>query len=405
MEPKIDINEYNYLLPDPRIAKYPVENRDESKLLIYKNGEISGTIFKELDKMLPANSLVVFNNTRVVPARLLFRKRSGALIEIFCLEPHLPVEYYRSFSSESQCSWLATVGNAKRWKGEEIDFDTSYNIEALKVNLKASIINKTGDYYLIQFTWSAGYIFSQVMDICGRTPIPPYLKRDSQEIDIERYQTYYAKVKGSVAAPTAGLHFTGTVLDNLDKKGITRDEVCLHVGAGTFLPVKTDDVKEHRMHSEPFSVSRNLIELLLRFRKEQRDIILVGTTTARTVESLYFLGKQCIKNGFPGDVSQWEPYEDSNEVSVTDSLEALINWMDNNKIDNLERRTEVIIVPGYKFNLTDVLITNFHQPKSTLLLLISAFVGKEWRLIYDYALKNDFRFLSYGDSSLLFYTR
>lgn len=402
MEPEIKIQDYNYNLPEEKIAKYPAEQRDHSKILIFENKTISEDKFLNLAGLLPPSSLMIFNNTKVVPARLLFKKESGAHIEVFCLEPHLPSEYNRSFDSRNSCAWVAVVGNIKRWKSGSILFDSAGSKMLDLIELKAEISGKKEDKFVVNFSWKGDYTFSQVMDLCGKVPIPPYLRRESQECDTERYQTTYAKEKGSVAAPTAGLHFTKNVLDQIDKKGIYREEVCLHVGAGTFIPVKSEYIKDHKMHSEPFSITLSLIRKILEAHTDGKHIISVGTTSVRTIESLYYLGIQCIINGEPGDVTQWEPYNTNNRYSVKESLVALIEWMTKREIDTLERRTEIIIVPGFEFKLCNILITNFHQPQSTLLLLISAFVGEEWRDIYKYALESDFRFLSYGDSSLLF---
>jgi S-adenosylmethionine:tRNA ribosyltransferase-isomerase len=402
VEPEIKIEDYNYILPEQKIAKFPVDLRDHSRILIFRDNNISDTKFLNLDELLPESSLMVFNNTKVVPARLIFKKITGAHIEIFCLEPYSPSEYNRSFSAHNSCSWVAVVGNIKRWKEGVVKFDSVGHQDLDNIDLTAVIEGKIDDKYIIKFNWKGDFAFSQVMEMCGKVPIPPYLRRETEESDKERYQTLYAKERGSVAAPTAGLHFTDYVLNRIDEKGIERAEVCLHVGAGTFIPVKSKYVADHRMHSEPFTISFNLIAKILDAHLNKRNIISVGTTSVRTLESLYYLGIQCINNGFPGDISQWEPYEGSYNISVAQSLEALINWMKKENMSILERRTQIIIVPGFKFKLCNILITNFHQPQSTLLLLISAFVGNYWKEIYNYALNNDFRFLSYGDSSILF---
>ncbi|OFX77087.1 MAG: hypothetical protein A2X19_04940 [Bacteroidetes bacterium GWE2_39_28] len=402
MEPEIKIDQFNYILPDEKIAKYPSEQRDHSRILIFKNKTISDSKFLNLPELLPSSSLMIFNNTKVVPARLIFKKATGAHIEIFCLEPHLPSEYNKSFSSIGSCSWIAVIGNIKRWKEGLIYFDTCGNATLDNIELRAELIGIKDDKSIVTFTWSGDYTFSQIMDLCGKVPIPPYLRRDSQECDIERYQTTYAKEKGSVAAPTAGLHFTKQILDKIEELGVEKEEVCLHVGAGTFIPVKTSYIKDHKMHAEPFSVSLSLLKKIRDAHTNGKWIISVGTTSVRTLESLYYLGIQCLELGLPGDVNQWEPYNTSLKPSVRESLNALIKWMESEKRETLERRTEIIIVPGFEFKLCNILITNFHQPQSTLLLLISAFVGDEWRNIYKYALNNNFRFLSYGDSSILF---
>lgn len=404
MEPKIKIQDYSYNLPDERIAKYPLEERDQSKLLVYNKGVIKEEKFRNLCSFLPENSLMVFNNTRVVPARLFFKKPSGAVIEIFCLEPVEPNDYALSFSSTSECSWNVVIGNAKRWKEGDIDFlcDESHEA-AYGLELKAELIYK-GDNNgsVVKFKWKSGISFSEVLDICGRIPIPPYLKRDTESLDLERYQTLYAKIKGSVAAPTAGLHFTQNVLQEIENKGIVRENVCLHVGAGTFVPVKSEFISDHKMHTEPFSVSIGFLERLYNLQDGQK-VIAVGTTSTRCLESLYFLGVQCIKYGKPGAVSQWEPYECEYSYTIKESVGALVGYMKSVGIDTFTARTAIIIVPSYKFRVVDLLVTNFHQPQSTLLLLISAFTGGEkWKDIYTFALDNGFRFLSYGDSSLLF---
>lgn len=403
MEPKIKIQEYSYILPDERIAKYPLEKRDSSKLLIYNNGEISQNIFTSLPSYLPEGSLMVFNNTKVVPARLLFRKETGAVIEIFCLEPVDPMDYALSFASVGCCSWNVVIGNARKWKGGDVYFicDDTHK-EAQNLNLRAELVQK-GDNNgsIVKFKWDGNVSFSEVLDICGRIPIPPYLNRDTEELDLERYQTLYARIKGSVAAPTAGLHFTDNVLQQVRDKGIDTCNVCLHVGAGTFVPVKSEYIADHKMHTEPFEVTKEFL-LKLRDLKEGAKVISVGTTSTRTLESLYFIGVQCIENGEPGAVQQWEPYRKDYNYTLKESVGAIVEYMERNGMEKLVARTGIIIVPSYKFRVVDVLVTNFHQPQSTLLLLISAFIGGDWKSVYNYALDNGFRFLSYGDSSLLF---
>ena len=403
MEPKIKIQEYTYILPDERIAKYPLEKRDASKLLIYNNGEISDERFSNLPSFLPEGSLMVFNNTKVVPARLLFRKETGAVIEIFCLEPVDPKDYALSFASTGSCSWNVVIGNARKWKGGDVYFicDDTHK-EAFSLNLRAELVQK-GDNNgsIVKFKWDGNISFSEVLDICGRIPIPPYLNRDTEELDLERYQTLYARIKGSVAAPTAGLHFTDTVLEQVREKGIDTCNVCLHVGAGTFVPVKSEYIADHKMHTEPFEVTKEFL-LKLRDLKEGAKVISVGTTSTRTLESLYFIGVQCIENGEPGAVQQWEPYKKEYNYTMKESVGAILEYMERNNMEKLVARTGIIIVPSYKFRVVDVLVTNFHQPQSTLLLLISAFIGGNWKSVYNYALENGFRFLSYGDSSLLF---
>ncbi|MBQ2133168.1 MAG: S-adenosylmethionine:tRNA ribosyltransferase-isomerase [Bacteroidales bacterium] len=403
VEPKIKIQEYSYILPDERIAKYPLEKRDSSKLLIYNNGGISQNIFTSLPSYLPEGSLMVFNNTKVVPARLLFRKETGAVIEIFCLEPVDPMDYALSFASVGCCSWNVVIGNARKWKGGDVYFicDDTHK-EAQNLNLRAELVQK-GDNNgsIVKFKWDGNVSFSEVLDICGRIPIPPYLNRDTEELDLERYQTLYARIKGSVAAPTAGLHFTDNVLQQVRDKGIDTCNVCLHVGAGTFVPVKSEYIADHKMHTEPFEVTKEFL-LKLRDLKDGAKVISVGTTSTRTLESLYFIGVQCIENGEPGAVQQWEPYRKDYNYTLKESVGAIVEYMERNGMEKLVARTGIIIVPSYKFRVVDVLVTNFHQPQSTLLLLISAFIGGDWKSVYNYALDNGFRFLSYGDSSLLF---
>lgn len=401
MEPEIKIEDYTYNLPEEKIAKYPLQSRDDSRILIFQNKTISESKFSNLAELLPDDSIMVFNNTKVVPARLFFKKESGAHIEIFCLEPVLPVEYALSFASRDKCRWKCVIGNSKRWKGGKLLYDCADHAELMVYELSAERISSDGDTSVIEFSWKGEETFSRIIELCGKVPIPPYLKRDTEESDIERYQTLYAKFRGSVAAPTAGLHFTERVLNNIDSKGISRLEVSLHVGAGTFQPVKSEYISEHQMHSEPFSVPVDVIRKLAE-KEEYQKIVAVGTTSSRTLESLYYLGIHCINGGEPGNVDQWEPYDGDAGITAKESLNALLSWMELNQLESVEARTRIIIVPSYKFRIVDVLITNFHQPQSTLLLLIGAFAGRNWRDIYNYALEKDFRFLSYGDSSILF---
>ena len=400
MIPEIDIKEYNYDLPDARIAKYPLSERDMSKLLVYKNAEIIEDKFTSIPDHLPEGHLMVFNDTKVVPARLHFQRETGAHIEIFCLEPVLPEEYVSMFAVTDRCRWKCIVGNVKRWKGDTLFL---YNPEASEavasMNLRADLIERNGETSIVEFSWSDGAPFSAVLELCGSVPIPPYLNRDTETIDLERYQTLYAKFRGSVAAPTAGLHFTESVLGRIRTKGIGTGAVCLHVGAGTFLPVKADRVAEHTMHREPFVITRDFLSKLI---SSLGKVIAVGTTSVRTLESLYYIGVSCIESGAPEDVKQWAPYSRTYEYTATEALSALLAYMEKNALESLQIGTSIIIVPGFEFRIVDVLVTNFHQPQSTLLLLISAFVKGDWERIYDYALGHDFRFLSYGDSSLLF---
>jgi len=399
MIPEIHIEDYTYELPSERIAKYPLAERDSSKLLVYKDGVATEDSFRNLPEYIPTKSTMVFNDTKVVPARLFFRKPSGAHIEIFCLEPYEPKEYNSNFDSRTKCSWRCVIGNAKRWKGETLLVDDAGDEELKKLQLKAKLISREDRTGIVSFEWKGGESFSRVLELCGRIPIPPYLNRETEEIDKERYQTLYAHIKGSVAAPTAGLHFTERVLTELKQKGVDMETICLHVGAGTFLPIKSSLIAEHPMHREPFVVSASFIEDL--FARKQK-VVAVGTTSVRTLESLYYVGVSCIEKGHPEDVSQWEPYTTQYTYSTDESLHAILKYLQDNNLTQLKVGTRIIIVPGFKFRLVDAMVTNFHQPKSTLLLLISAFVGGDWRIIYDYALSHDFRFLSYGDSSILF---
>lgn len=400
MIPVIDIKDYNYILPDERIAKYPLSERDSSKLLIYKDGVVSQRKFRDLPEMLPEGSLMVFNDTKVVPARLHFQRETGAHIEIFCLEPVFPQEYVTNFASTDSCRWKCIVGNIKRWKSDTLRIYNPYNDASVaSMGLKADLVERDGETSIVEFTWENGEEFSKVLEVCGSIPIPPYLNRGTEDIDLERYQTTYARFRGSVAAPTAGLHFTKDTLQAIGLKGIDTQTVCLHVGAGTFLPVKSDNVAEHTMHREPFTVTLSFLEKL---RNCSGKVIAVGTTSVRTLESLYYIGVHCIERGVPDDVTQWMPYERDYAYTLTESLDAIISYLNENKLDSLTAGTRIIIVPGYRFKVVNILVTNFHQPQSTLLLLISAFVNGDWHKIYDYALENDFRFLSYGDSSLLF---
>ena len=399
MIPDIRIEDFNYSLPDERIAKYPIERRDRSKLLVYKDGHCTDDIFCNLPGYLPEDSMMVFNDTKVVPARLFFRRDSGAHIEIFCLEPLEPSEYVRAFDAVGRCVWKCVIGNAKRWKDDSaIGFDT-VDPELLGISLKARLLDREGQTGRVEFSWDGGKSFSEVLDLCGKVPIPPYLGRDTEAIDLERYQTTYAHIRGSVAAPTAGLHFTEDTLRAVRERGIEIDNVCLHVGAGTFLPVKSSHVSEHPMHREPFIVERSLLE---RLSRKDCSLTAVGTTSVRTLESLYYAGANCIENGTPCDVGQWDPYTREWPYTTQEAIGALVSYLDRSGLEKLSIGTRIIIVPGFRFRLVDRLVTNFHQPQSTLLLLISAFVGGDWRTIYSHALQNGYRFLSYGDSSLLF---
>lgn len=403
MIPQIRIEEFDYNLPDERIAKYPLEKRDASKLLMYREGKVSEYQFSTLPQLLPEDSIMVFNDTKVVPARLHFQRESGAHIEIFCLEPVSPEEYVSMFAVTDSCRWKCIVGNVKRWKNDTLSLYNPGNArEISEMDLRADLVERCGETSIVEFKWSNGASFSMVLEVCGSVPIPPYLNRETEDVDLERYQTLYARYRGSVAAPTAGLHFTESVLDAIRNRNISTDTVCLHVGAGTFLPVKSSLVSEHTMHREPFVVTLALLERIL---ASEGDVIAVGTTSVRTLESLYYIGVSCIEKGMPCDVGQWDPYSREYEYSTEESIKAIISYLKENGLDELKLGTRIIIVPGFRFRIVDVLVTNFHQPQSTLLLLISAFVDGEWKSIYDYALENGFRFLSYGDSSVLFRKR
>ena len=393
---QINISDYNYELPDERIAKFPLEKRDSSKLLTYTSGAVSTNTFSSLPEILPAGSCLVFNNTRVIQARLEFFKSTGSRIEIFCLEPHMPAAYEQSFSSTESCVWKCMVGNLKKWKGEVLHKQVLVGEEQLV--LQAERLETSGNTSFIKFSWNTGCSFSEILDALGELPIPPYLNRKTQESDKTTYQTVYSKIKGSVAAPTAGLHFTPEVISALHGKGMKTMELTLHVGAGTFQPVKAEEIGGHAMHAEKIEVSREFIENLI---QNLGHIVAVGTTSVRTLESLYYLGVQLHSGDTKLLVNQWEPYEADKVLTSREALEAILNYMHETQSNILYATTQIMIVPGYKFNIVNILITNFHQPKSTLLLLLAAFVGEKWRELYSYALENDYRFLSYGDSSVL----
>lgn len=399
---QIRIEEYDYPLPDERIAKFPLAKRDESKLLLYKDGQVSESVFKHIADYLPAGSLLVYNNTRVIQARLLFQKATGARIEVFCLEPAEPHDYALIFQQTERCSWICLVGNLKKWKDGLLT--KKVTIQGEEVILSAEKKESHGDSHRIEFTWNnPKYTFADLLDAAGVLPIPPYLHRETEKSDLETYQTVYSKIKGSVAAPTAGLHFTPEVLADVDAHGIGREEVTLHVGAGTFKPVKSETIEGHEMHTEFISVRRSSIE---RIQKNLGKIIAVGTTSVRTLESLYYIGVKLASHPDATSeelvVNQWMPYEaENNRIPVAEALQHILDYLDRHQADKLVTATQIIIAPGYEFKIVRGIITNFHQPKSTLLLLISAFVKGNWRTIYDYALSHDFRFLSYGDSSLL----
>ena len=404
IDPKhIRISDFNYNLPDERIAKFPIAQRDHSKLLVYRHGEISDDTFYHLPDYLPEGALMVFNNTKVIQARMHFRKETGALIEVFLLEPADPTDYELMFQLTSHCSWLCLIGNLKKWKEGTLKRD--FTIKGEQLTLTATRRQMVGNSHWVDLEWNnANVTFAEILEEVGELPIPPYLNRNTEESDKTTYQTVYSKIKGSVAAPTAGLHFTEDVLHAIDEKGIDREEVTLHVGAGTFKPVKSEEIEGHEMHTEYICVRRETLEKLI---AHDAKAIAVGTTSVRTLESLYYMG--CRLAGNPDlserelHIDQWEPYEEraGEEIPPVEALKHLLDWLDRNHLPALHSSTQIIIAPGYEYKIVKMLVTNFHQPQSTLLLLVSAFVKGDWHKIYDYALTHDFRFLSYGDSSLL----
>ena len=398
---QISIEDYNYSLPDERIAKFPLPKRDESKLLLYRDGKVSESVFKHITDYLPEGSLMVFNNTRVIQARLLFQRVTGAQIEVFCLDPAAPHDYELIFQQTEACNWICLIGNAKKWK--EPVLSREITVAGQTVRLSAEKVQSYGETHQVRFSWDGGFSFAEVLDAAGELPIPPYLHWKTEESDLKTYQTVYSKIKGSVAAPTAGLHFTPEVLADLDAKGFGREELTLHVGAGTFKPVKSETIEGHEMHTEYISVRRSTIE---RVMQNFGKIIAVGTTSVRTLESLYYIGVTLATHPDATSeelvVRQWMPYEDANNrLTPTEALQNILDYLDKHQLNTLITATQIIIAPGYEFKIVKGIVTNFHQPKSTLLLLISAFVKGDWKNIYDYALGHDFRFLSYGDSSLL----
>lgn len=400
MQRHIDINDFNYPLPEERIAKFPLECRSDSKLLVYRNGEISQSRFFSLAEELPQGSMLVFNNTKVIRARVIMHKPSGARIEVFCLEPHSPADYERAFQQKQSCQWSCIVGNLKKWKDGYVKIDFDFRGEACE--LRARIVERGEREHIVGFEWDADMTFGELLEYLGRIPIPPYLNRESEQIDLTRYQTVYSKFEGSVAAPTAGLHFTQEVIADMQRRGFEFEEVTLHVGAGTFLPVKSDDATEHEMHTEHFEVRRSTLENILR---SGVNITAVGTTSVRTLESLPVLGWRVRQTGDAQTervIGQWESYDIPADYTGEEVLRDLIGYMEREGLERMKAATQIMITPlGFKFRIVKRIVTNFHQPKSTLLLLVSAYVGEDWRRIYDYALENDFRFLSYGDSSLL----
>lgn len=410
MNPRhIHISDYNYPLPDERIAKFPLAQRDHSKLLVFENGDISEDIFYNITGHLPKGALMVFNNTKVIQARMHFRKETGALIEVFLLEPAEPADYELMFQTNGNCAWHCLVGNLKKWK--EGQLSRSFDVNGKTVTLSVERLHEERTSHWVEFRWDNPDVsFAEILDAAGELPIPPYLNRDTQESDKTTYQTVYSKIKGSVAAPTAGLHFTDKVLADIDAHGIDREELTLHVGAGTFKPVKSEEIEGHEMHTEYICVNKKTIDKLI---AHGGKAIAVGTTSVRTLESLYYMGVKLHDNPNLTEeqlhVGQWEPYdyakrlatEGTAPLDTIDALREISDYLDRNSRKALHSSTQIIIAPGFEYHIVDILVTNFHQPQSTLLLLVSAFVKGEWRRIYDYALAHDFRFLSYGDSCLI----
>ena len=399
----IQIKDFNYNLPDERIAKFPLAKRDNSKLLLYRHGEVTEDVFHNIAQYLPKGALMIFNNTKVIQARLHFRKETGALIEVFLLEPYMPADYEQMFQTTGHCSWLCMIGNLKKWK--EGTLKRTFDVKGKEVTLVAERKEDVHKSYRVDFSWDASDVsWAELLDAVGELPIPPYLNRETQESDKTTYQTVYSKIKGSVAAPTAGLHFTPEVLADIDRHGIDREELTLHVGAGTFKPVKSEEIQDHEMHTEYICVHRQTLEKLIR---HEAKAIAVGTTSVRTLESLYYIGVKLEKTLDLSEeelhVCQWEPYENAVAKPITPikAIENILAYLDKHGLSALHASTQIIIAPGYQYKIVKMLVTNFHQPQSTLLLLVSAFVHGDWRKIYDYALAHDFRFLSYGDSSLL----
>lgn len=408
----IEIKSYDYNLPDERIAKYPLEERDKSKLLIYKNRGISERHFYNLPEEIPADSLIVFNNTKVIQARLHFRKETGALIEVFCLEPESPRDYQQNFSCEHECTWTCLVGNSKKWKDGALS--QTITVDDTEVVLSCERIGESGASQKIHFFWDKPVSFAKILDAIGELPIPPYLNRETEEKDKQTYQTVYSRIKGSVAAPTAGLHFTEKELQALRDKNVDLEYITLHVGAGTFKPVKSETIEGHDMHTEFISVPRKVIENILNHLKSSAaPLVAVGTTSVRTLESLFYIGYKLSQNPDAHAeelvVHQWEPYDISYPLSTIEALENILTYLERTGEENLVTATQILIAPGFQFRLVKTIVTNFHMPQSTLLLLVSAFVdgdsleGPNWHNIYKYAMEHEFRFLSYGDSSILFH--
>jgi S-adenosylmethionine:tRNA ribosyltransferase-isomerase len=395
--PHISVLEFTYELPEEKIALFPLSERDQSRLILWDKGEITEGIFSEIPDFIPEESLLVFNNTRVIHARLFFRRETGARIEIFCLEPHIPSDYQLSFQETGMVEWKCLVGNAKKWKQGILEKKVIVGDEILM--LTARMIERSGNAFIIQFSWDKPVHFAEIIEYAGNIPIPPYLNREAEASDSQRYQTMYAKVDGSVAAPTAGLHFTDGVMARLLKRRVKSAELTLHVGAGTFQPVKSDTIADHQMHTETVVITR---EFVLDLLNRKGKVIAVGTTSVRSLESLYWLGAKLpqMAEDAAMHVYQWEPYHETSMVTLEQSLKNILHRMDQMQAGQLSFSTSIIIVPGYQFRIIDGMVTNFHQPQSTLLLLVGAFIGTDWRNVYEYALRNDFRFLSYGDSNL-----
>lgn len=395
---EILIQDYTYILPADRIATHPIPKRDDSKFLVYKSGRIEEDRFANLAQHLPEGATLILNNTRVIAARIFFAKHTGGVIEIFCLHPHGQTMEV-SLQQQGTVEWVCLIGGASKWKPGQV-LQKEISVDGVNVQLEACYAGKAQDAFVIRFSWSpASFHFAQVLDAAGNIPLPPYIKRSTEELDKERYQTIFAKEEGSVAAPTAALHFTNEVFESLRQKSVRENYVTLHVGAGTFKPVKTPTIAEHPMHSENFTVRKEVLEAIL----EASTVVSVGTTSLRTIESLHWLGVKLLTGKATQDwvLEQWESYQLDNSVLYQESIGAILDWMKDEGVEELHCRTSLLIAPGYEFKVPAALITNFHQPGSTLLLLVAAFIGSDWRKVYQYALENDFRFLSYGDSSLL----
>jgi S-adenosylmethionine:tRNA ribosyltransferase-isomerase len=388
---------FDYPLPDDRIAAFPLPERDASRLLVYKSGKIEDAAFRELPHFLPRGATLVLNDTRVIEARIFFQKSTGGVIELFCLEPHAPADMTRALESTGPVQWHCLIGGASKWKPGQV-LEKKLSIDGQEALLQARFISRQPDDFIVELEWNSAHHFAAVLHAAGAIPLPPYIKREAQSADAERYQTIFARHEGSVAAPTAALHFSDNVLASLDAQGISRTTVTLNVGAGTFKPVKSDTIGGHAMHAESFTVTRATLQALI----AATQLVAVGTTSLRTLESLYWLGaKTAAAGALQTELGQWEAYETGGQLSYKESLQHLLEALDKTDSDVLEGRTALLIRPGYKFRSADALVTNFHQPRSTLILLVAAFIGKDWRTVYQHALDNGYRFLSYGDSSLL----